>query len=278
VPAIPERSGTGGVNALARGLRRGARKTWTRQQQGSAAGRVTCDRWLSLRAKVAGTIGLLLADLGAGMREEWEEIEERRQRSAENSKWIFGLGAVVALTFLTWTQFFGERREPAIIGPALEATVIEAPVIEVPPVLEGSAPTIPRSVPARTGRESYVGVYECTVNGQRVISDRPCAQDAQARTLVIDQPRPQDVALSQQQTWQAQRSAPSSASFGGGSSVQVPATSGAGSNAAACEAIDRAIDHLNARMRERYGAAEGERLRAQWHSLKQRRYDLKCGR
>ena len=38
------------------------------------------------------------------------------------------------------------------------------------------------------------------------------------------------------------------------------------------------IDNLNARMRQRYGAAEGERLRAQWHALKQQRYDLKCGR
>jgi hypothetical protein len=75
------------------------------------------------------------------MREEWEQIEERRQRSADSSKWIFGLGAVVALAVLTWTQFYGERRDPAIIGPALEATVIEAPVIEVSRVLEGSAPT-----------------------------------------------------------------------------------------------------------------------------------------
>ena len=239
---------------------------------------MTCDRWLSLRAKVAGTIGLLLADLGAGMREEWDEIEERQQRSAENSKWIFGLGAVAALTFVTWTQFFGERREPAISGSALEATVIDSPLIELPRMIEGSAATTPRSVPARTGRESYVGVYECTVNGQRVVSDRPCAQDAQARTLVIDQPHPQDVARSQQQTWQAHRSAPSSAPLGGGSSARAAATLEAESNAAACEAIDLAIEHLNARMRQRYGAADGERLRAQWHDLKRQRYDLKCGR
>ena len=124
------------------------------------------------------------------MREEWEEIEKRRQRSADSSRWIFGLGALVALAFVGWTQLFGERRDPATVGPAVEDTVIESPVIEVPRVLEGSAPTIARPDPARTGRESYVGVYECTLNGQRVVSDRPCAQDAQARTLVIDQPHP----------------------------------------------------------------------------------------
>ena len=219
-----------------------------------------------------------MTSLGAGMREEWEAIEERRQRSAESSNWIFGLGAVAALAFVTWTQFFGERREPAVIGPAVEAIVIDSPVIELPRVIEGSAVAKPRSDPARTGRESHVGVYECTVDSQRVVSDRPCAQDAQARTLVIDQPHPQDVARSQQQTWQAHRSAPSSAPPGGGSSARAAATAEAGSNAAACEAIDRAIDHLNARMRQRYGAAEGERLRAQWQDLKRQRYDLKCGR
>jgi hypothetical protein len=49
-------------------------------------------------------------------------------------------------------------------------------------------------------------------------------------------------------------------------------------NAAACAEVDQAIDQLNSRMRQRYGAAEGERLRAEWHRLKQRRYDLGCGR
>ena len=46
----------------------------------------------------------------------------------------------------------------------------------------------------------------------------------------------------------------------------------------ACEMVDQAIEHLYARMRQRYGAAEGERRRTQWHELKQQRYELKCGR
>jgi len=212
------------------------------------------------------------------MASDWDEIEEQQQRSRESSRWIFGLGAVVALGFLAWTQFFGERREVVTPSPALEASVIESPVIEPPRVLEGSAPTIPRVGPARTGRESYVGVYECMVNGQRVVSDRPCAPDAEVRTLVVDQPHPRDVARLQQQTWQVPRAAPSSAQSGGSSSGQAPTTSDIASNTAACEAVDRAIEDLNARMRQRYGAAEGERLREQWHALKQQRYDLRCGR
>jgi hypothetical protein len=122
-------------------------------------------------------------------------------------------------------------------------------------------------------------VYECEVNGQRVVSDRPCAPDAQARTLVIDQPDPREVARQRQMTQSAQRSGSTFyANPSGRSSTSRSGSSSTASNEAACEAVDRAIDNLNARMRQRYGAAEGERLRAQWHDLKQRRYELECGR
>jgi len=38
-------------------------------------------------------------------------------------------------------------------------------------------------------------------------------------------------------------------------------------NEIACAAVDRAIGNLNAGMRQRHEAAEGERMRAQWHDL-----------
>lgn len=131
----------------------------------------------------------------------------------------------------------------------------------------------------RTGRESYVGVYECTTSGQRVVSDKPCGGDAQARTLVIDQPDPREVVRQRQMTQSVGRSGSSYyTSPSAGSSTSRSGSTAAASNEAACEAVDRAIDNRNARMRQRYGAAEGERLRAQWHDLKQQRHDLKCGR
>ena len=82
--------------------------------------------------------------------------------------------------------------------------------------------------------------------------------------------------VGQAQSYSAgQASRVGSAAAGSGATAGVVAES---SNAAACATVDQAIDNLNARMRQRYGTAEGERLRAQWHDLKQQRYDLKCGR
>ena len=213
------------------------------------------------------------------MREEWEELERRQGASLEGPGKFVALGVVATLAFLAWTQFFGKERDTVTPAPAIEAAVVPSPVIELPRVIEGSAPDGRDPSAARTGGESYVGVYECTINGQRVVSDKPCGDDAQARTLVIDQPDPREVARQRQMTQSAGRSGSSYyASPSGGSSTSRSSSNATASNEAACEAVDRAIENLNARMRQRYGAAEGERLRAQWHDLKQQRYELKCGR
>jgi hypothetical protein len=213
------------------------------------------------------------------MRDDWEELERRQGASLEGPGKLVALGVVAMLAFLAWTQFFGKPRESEAPTPVLEATMVPSPVIELPQVIEAPASHHQGPPPSLTGRESYVGVYECVENGQRVVSDRPCAPDAQTRTLVIDQPDPREVVRQRQMTQSAGRSGSTYyASPSGGSSTSRSGSTSEASNEADCEAVDLAIENLNARMRQRYGAAEGERLRAQWHDLKQLRYDLKCGR
>lgn len=213
------------------------------------------------------------------MRGDWEELERRQGASLDGSGKFVALGVVAMLGFLGWTQFFGKPRESESPTPALEASMVPSPVVEPPQVIEVPASHYQGPPPSLTGRESYVGVYECVVNGQRVVSDRPCAPDAQTRTLVIDQPDPREVARQRQMTQSTGRSGSTYySSPSAGSSTSRSGSTATGSNEAACDAVDRAIENLNARMRQRYGAAEGERLRAQWHDLKQQRYDLKCGR
>jgi hypothetical protein len=124
-------------------------------------------------------------------------------------------------------------------------------------------------------------VYECVVDGQRMISDRPCGPEAQRRTLVVDQPDPRDVALQRQRLWQARQQAARNRSAttsvqGGGNTPSI--ASPASPNEAACRAVDQAIDNLNARMRQGYTSQEGEYLRQRWHELKEQRYELGCGR
>jgi hypothetical protein len=210
---------------------------------------------------------------------EWEELERRNRRAQAGSQRIFALGAVVTIEFIAWVHFFGEKPEPMPAAAVIESSVIDVPTIETPRIVEALVPLYqgpPRTTP---GRERYVGVYECVVNGQRVVSDRPCAADAQTRTLVVEQPNPREVARQREELWQAQQqarglSAPRSSANSGSS----PGSVGASSNGSACAAVDRQIEVLNAWMRQGYSAPQGERYREQWHALKQRRYDLGCGR
>jgi hypothetical protein len=151
---------------------------------------------------------------------------------------------------------------PTVIAPSIENAPISNP-----------------SVPA-AGRESYVGVYECTVNGQRVVSDRPCGSGAQARTLVVEQPNPRDAAIAQQRLWPAQQQP----AAGRSDSAPAPRVDSGTSTGAVgletqCRLIDQEIDDINARMRRGgYGTEEGNWLRARWHAAKNRRFELGCGR
>jgi hypothetical protein len=211
---------------------------------------------------------------------EWEELERRKRRSQETPQRVFMLGAAVAVAFFGWTYFFSDKRAPANQPEALEARIVEVPMSATPQVSDTQASHYQGPTTARTGRESYVGVYECVVNGQRVVSDRPCAADAKSRTLVVDQPDPREVARLRQQQTQVQRPASRGYTSQSGYAGEGPTISGSGepSNARACAALDRAIDNINSRMRAGYGPDEGEWLRAEWHRLKRERYSLGCGR
>ena len=139
---------------------------------------------------------------------QWSEIEERRQQIQDGSRRLLILGAIVAGAFFAGTHFFGKPgKEPAPVG-ALEAEIVPGPVIEVPQVIEATRPTY-RAPASAPGRQAYISVYECTMNGQRVVSDQPCGPDAQARTLVVDQPDPVEATRQRQRTWAAQQRAAS---------------------------------------------------------------------
>jgi hypothetical protein len=214
----------------------------------------------------------------------WQEFEAE---SRDSSRRLLVLAAVIAVAVLAALRYFGAEpdesveaaSEPVLLTPTPEVVYnidqLTSPEEAPPPPVTAQRP--------QAGNQSYVGVYECLVNGQRVVSDHPCGADAQVRTLVVDRPDPRDVARQQQRTWAAQ------AGSGPAPRVAAPARSAAPSqvpqvapvaspNEAACEAIDQAIANLNARMRAGYTSAQGEWLRAEWHDLQKRREELRCGR
>ena len=221
----------------------------------------------------------------------WREFEETRRSSTGA---LVAVGAVAALAFVAFVHFYGDQHRPAAPPPVEggastpgQEAVGSGPKIEIESVTE-IAPPVPAERAAADGaRQSAVSVYECIVNGQRVLSDQPCGPEARARTVVIDQPDPQEVLRQQQRTWAAQQGAGPRAdgSVERAATVRsaVPssmaqATPQALPNQGACAAIDQAIANLNSRMRAGYTSQEGEWLRAEWHELQKRREALDCGR
>lgn len=213
------------------------------------------------------------------MRAEWDEIERHNREAKARSLRLVTLGALAVVAFFAWVNVSGKLHEFTAPEPVPEATIVKPAVIEPPRPVEAPAPHHMDPPPALTGRESYVGIYECVENGQRVISDRPCSSSAQARTLVVDQPDPRDVARLRQQHWQAQQQSGQTYSASRGTSQpQSVRSSSAPANEAQCAYLDQQIDQINARMRQKYSSRQGEYLRDQLRALKGRRYDLRCGR
>ena len=213
----------------------------------------------------------------------WKEFEEE-SRSA--SRRVLVLGAVLAVVVLAALRFFGGDEDQLPAGnPAGPVTVDVTPaptfrlesVKELPP-----SPGVQSAagLAGRGGSQTVVGVYECVVKGQRVLSDRPCGPQAQARTVTVDQPDARDVALAQRRTLAAQAGSAagtyrSASTASAGSSA---AASSEAANSSACAAVDREIAALNVRMRQGYTSQEGEWLRTEWHALQDRRAALNCGK
>jgi hypothetical protein len=206
-----------------------------------------------------------------------------RERARSNRAGaLFAAVGVAAFAFLAFHHFYGRGREvaePAVPAPTSAVAVVPGEIVELPTLRPEPQPSGVTVAPGQRAYAAdgtaYVGIYECTVNGQRVVSDRPCGAGATPRVLEVAPARAPPPSVPQRRSSRPGSSATyasSTGQSGAGSASAVP------DNTAACAAVDRAIDNLNARMRQGYGSAEGEWLRQEWHRLKQQRYDLRCGR
>lgn len=213
----------------------------------------------------------------------WQEYERSRADSHRVGRAVLAVVGVAAFAFVIYHHVI--IRAPRIAPSptpvqAQTAGVVAGEVIELPELPQPSQPPAPPIVApgerayAADGT-TYVGVYECTVRGQRVVSDRPCGAGATARVIEVAPEATPPPSVPQRRPSQSASPSNYASSTAQG---EAGAVSASPDNTYACEAVDRAIDNLNSRMRQRYGPAEGERLRAQWHALKRQRYDLRCGR
>jgi hypothetical protein len=177
-----------------------------------------------------------------------------------------------------WQEYERSRetsRAGALFAVAGAAAVVPGEIVELPTLRAEPEPSGVTVAPGQRAYAAdgtaYVGIYECTVKGQRVVSDRPCGAGATARVIGVAPATAAAPPVTQYRSTQAPNSS-STARSAAGSTIAVP------DNTAACAADDQSIKTLNARMRQRYTSQEGEWLRQEWHRLQQRRYDLRCGR
>jgi hypothetical protein len=155
-----------------------------------------------------------------------------------------------------------------VIGQGASVT----PKAAVPPPASTTAQTAstptPRTI-AGLPSSRIATVYECQQRGERVFSDRRCGSNAQARAIEapngMEPPDPSVVELSQSE----HDPAPVAVS---------PATPVARSDGQdiRCRAIEEEKERIDARMREGYRSAEGERLRDRLRTLDADYYDLRC--
>jgi hypothetical protein len=146
------------------------------------------------------------------MRSEWRELDKRRRDSEERGLRFVVLAVTIAAAFLLGAHLFG--------GPKVAETSESTPEVADLPLPSVAESTEDSNAPMQTApqrsvvqdRQSYVGIYECVVQGQRVVSDHPCGDDAKARTLVVDRPDPAAVARPRQQAQIAGQSASRSTS------------------------------------------------------------------
>jgi hypothetical protein len=210
-----------------------------------------------------------------------ERVRRRTTRDENSGERIFAFVVIAGLAFLAGRHvFLDDGREQTEVDTAAPGTAALDPVREAAPRTPTSPPAAPVTIERPTNAHT-LSVFECVVNGQRVLSDQRCAEDARERTVVVAQPDPRDVARAQRRAAQQRLIEASRATTETGRPYSRP-SGGAASvvpdNSTSCAQVDREIEWINARMRQAYTSQEGERLRARWHVLKERRWDLRCGR
>ena len=161
----------------------------------------------------------------------------------------------------------------ALVAGGVYVIKSHAPVATPPPIA-AAAPSRETSPIAmdhgsveRAAQSPIAVAYECWRDGHRILSDEPCGSDASIRAIA--EPNRMDA----QDTTQLYRRPAHTTS----SSRRVSyGTSSSFSESSECAAIEREIDAINARMRQRYRSPEGERFRARLRDLSRARYEAKC--
>jgi hypothetical protein len=178
----------------------------------------------------------------------------------DRDKWDVLVGALVVAIVIVGVFTIGSQRPPRVLPGPVATTPLAAPAAATPRVDMGHASV------KRVSDPSIAVAYECTRDGQRILSDRPCGADASIRRIA--EPNRMDA--------QDTRALYSPVYVGSQRSRGTSSTGEASSTSGVCDSIEAQIDSINARMRHAYRNREGEQLRERLRELSRQRYEAKC--
>jgi hypothetical protein len=187
--------------------------------------------------------------------------------SDETERWDWIIGIVVTAIVvgaLYWIRSQPIEQETTAVAP-IESLVEQHTPEKLELALENHEQII---VNRRSSPSTIARVFECERDDGRVLSDRPCGDDAtvlsiaapnrmqRQDTSVLYEPLPRSI---QMQKRRAAEQRP-----GGDPSI--------------CARIDEEKERINARMRKPYRHREGEYYRERLRQLSAQRWDAGCGR
>lgn len=180
----------------------------------------------------------------------------------DNDHWDIAFGVIVVGIIITGLIVAANKRESKTAEslPPMAVTSAEPPT---------NNDLI--TAPARPSSSHIIAtVYECVIDGQRVMSDHPCSPDARVRE--IQAPNRMDP----QDTSRLYDRPPSSAGYAYSSPRSRDTGSSVPVSGRSCDAIQAAIDTINARMRQKYTSREGEQYRERLRQLREARWEANC--
>lgn len=175
----------------------------------------------------------------------------------ERDRWDVLVGVIVLVMLVGGLYIVNHHR----VKVATPKPAASAPAAALPKDAAGAAD----KPEARSPNASVAAVYECSRDGQRILSDQPCGADASVREIA--QPNRMDA----QDTRNLYRPVEAVARRGGVYSGDLPAAT-----SSVCDSIEAQINAINARMRHAYTSWQGEQFRERLRVLSRERYEAKC--
>lgn len=180
------------------------------------------------------------------------------QKDRDHIDILIGIVVVAAVIAMLMAVARGRSGSPRVASSMAVDTNAELQTAAMPVSIQRLQPAEPA-----LQRNVIATVFECEIQGQRVLSDQPCGEDAVIRRVSAPN------RMQAQDTSNLYSPVRQSRSSDAAGEVMRP-------NATVCASIEQQIKSIDARMRRKYTNPEGEYFRGRLRVLREQRWDAGC--